>query len=68
MQKQSKIFVQKLDNILNHAILIEQLEKDVHMQIKQNINPDEIKTEDDFNAVLDDILKDNGIEVDEDSE
>ena len=27
----------------------------------------EIKSEDDFNAVLDDILKENGIEVDEDS-
>ena len=38
------------------------------MQIKQKISHDEIKTDDDFNAVLDDILKDNGIEVDEDSE
>ena len=32
------------------------------------VNPNEIKSEDDFNAVLDDILKDNGIEVDENSE
>lgn len=34
------------------------------MQVK----PHEIKTEDDFNAVLDDLLKENGIEVDEDSD
>jgi predicted metal-dependent peptidase len=34
------------------------------MQVK----PDTIKTEDDFNAVLDDILKENGIEVDSDSD
>jgi predicted metal-dependent peptidase len=33
------------------------------MQVK----PNEIKSEDDFNAVLDDLLKENGIEVDEDS-
>ena len=33
------------------------------MQVQKN----EIKSEEDFNAVLDDILKDNGIEVDEDS-
>ena len=31
------------------------------------IEPKEIKTEDDFNAVLDDLLKENGIEVDENS-
>jgi predicted metal-dependent peptidase len=34
------------------------------MQVQKN----EIKSEEDFNAVLDDILKDNGIEVDEDSD
>ena len=33
------------------------------MQVK----PHEIKSEDDFNSVLDDILKENGIEVDEES-
>ncbi len=34
------------------------------MQVK----PHEIKTEDDFNAVLDDLLKKTDIEVDEDSD
>ena len=32
------------------------------------IEPEKITTEDDFNSVFDDLLKENGIEVDENSE
>ena len=37
------------------------------MQIRKKIEVDDIKSEDDFNNLLDDILSENGIEVDPDS-